>query len=208
MLDNAAASVLHAAHFAAERHIHQRRKDSAATPYINHPIRVMHTLLDAGVRDADVLCAALLHDTIEDTRTSAQEVRALFGERVARLVLECTDDKQLDKVQRKRLQILHAADISAEAALVKLADKYDNCASLSSDPPAHWSREEIAGYLVWSYAVCRVLGDRCTNSDAGLTLYAKVMDLFAQHDLCAAKLDADQLGRRLERYYACIHHSE
>ena len=90
--------------FAAEKHRTQRRKDSEASPYINHLIALTNVLAnEGGVTDTDVLCAAVLHDTIEDTKTSADELRTLVGARIATIVLEVTDDKTLDPTTRKRL---------------------------------------------------------------------------------------------------------
>ena len=124
------AVVLRAAAFAAEKHKNQRRKDAEASPYINHPIALANVLAtEGGVVDPDVLCAALLHDTIEDTETTAEELRRAFGESVTAIVLEVTDDKSLPKAERKRLQIEHAKHASPQAKLVKLADKICNMES-------------------------------------------------------------------------------
>ena len=113
--------------FAADKHKNQRRKDAEASPYINHPIALANLLLnEAGVEDQRVLIAAVLHDTIEDTDTTEQELVKHFGKDVADIVLEVTDDKALPKAERKRLQIEHAAHISRRAKLVKLADKICN----------------------------------------------------------------------------------
>src|SRR5450432_729604 len=102
--------VLRALAFAAEKHRDQRRKDAEASPYINHPIALANLIAnEGGVADPDVLCAALLHDTIEDTETTADELRGAFGDVVTGIVLEVTDDKSLPKAERKRLQIEHAA---------------------------------------------------------------------------------------------------
>jgi guanosine-3',5'-bis(diphosphate) 3'-pyrophosphohydrolase len=98
--------LLKAIRFSADKHRNQRRKDNAQSPYINHPIEVVQLLWDVGgVRDVDVLLAAVLHDTIEDTHTRPEEIRAAFGPDVLSLVLEVTDDKSLPKAERKRLQI-------------------------------------------------------------------------------------------------------
>src|SRR5215216_3011423 len=118
------ALLLKALAFAAHKHRDQRRKDAEASPYINHPIALADVLVnEGGVTDIDVLCAALLHDTVEDTATTHEELVDVFGSRIARVVAEVTDDKNLAKADRKRLQIEHAATLSAEAKLVKLADK-------------------------------------------------------------------------------------
>lgn len=137
--------------FAADKHRRQRRKDAAASPYINHPIALADVLVnEGGVRDPIVLCAAVLHDTIEDTQTTPAELVAHFGERVAALVLEVTDDKALPKGERKALQVAHAADLSAPAKLVKLADKICNLRDLLAAPPADWSAARKRDYFAWA----------------------------------------------------------
>jgi guanosine-3',5'-bis(diphosphate) 3'-pyrophosphohydrolase len=128
--------VLKAMAFAALKHRDQRRKDAEASPYINHPIALADLLWNAGgVRDATVIAAALLHDTIEDTKTTAAELRRVFGAKVAGIVGEVTDDKKLPKERRKELQVEHAAHISHSAKLVKLADKICNLRDILESPP-------------------------------------------------------------------------
>lgn len=147
----AVSSVLQAALFAAEKHKNQRRKDAEASPYINHPIALANVLAtEGGVTDGEVLCAALLHDTIEDTETTADELRQAFGEKVATIVLEVTDDKSLPKEKRKQLQIEHARHASSKAKLVKLADKICNLRDILASPPADWSGERKRAYFEWS----------------------------------------------------------
>ena len=102
------ALLLEAVAFAADKHRNQRRKDAEASPCINHPIALASLLKREGVDDVAVLCAALLHDTIEDTNTTADELRVHFGEMITSVVLEVTDDKNLDKAERKRLQVVNA----------------------------------------------------------------------------------------------------
>jgi len=146
--------LLEAASFAADRHRHQRRKDVRATPYINHPLEVARLLTEAGVDDRDVLVAALLHDTIEDTETSAQDVSDRFGERVCQLVLEVTDDKSLPKAGRKRLQVLNGPGKSDGAKLIKIADKIANLRDLENSPPT-WAPQRIDAYRHWAWDVVR-----------------------------------------------------
>ena len=153
-LPNPLAALVQAMAFAADKHRNQRRKDAEASPYINHPIALVNVLAnEGGVQDVTVLCAAVLHDTIEDTETTAGELRALFGDQVAAVVLEVTDDKSLDKAQRKQLQIEHAAHCSPQAKLVKLADKICNLRDLLTSPPADWSAERKQAYFDWAAAV-------------------------------------------------------
>lgn len=137
--------VIEAARFAADRHRHQRRKDHAATPYINHPLTVASILTQAGVDDPDVIIAALLHDTVEDTETSPQEIVERFGERVASMVAEVTDDKSLPKATRKQLQVATAASKSEGARLIKLSDKISNLRDLAEHPP-QWTEKRMQAY--------------------------------------------------------------
>ncbi len=146
--------ILAALQFAAHKHRDQRRKDHAASPYINHPIALATILWhEGGVRDAGVICAALLHDTIEDTQTTAEELRKHFGLRVARVVLEVTDDKLLPKPERKRRQIEHAPHLSRAAKLVKLADKIANLRDVASSPPVKWPLRRRRQYFNWAKKV-------------------------------------------------------
>lgn len=138
--------LLEAASFAAERHRDQRRKDVDATPYINHPLEVARILSEAGVDDPDVLMAALLHDTIEDTETSPDDLIERFGERVNKLVLEVTDDKSLPKAERKRLQVRNGPKKSDGAKMIKIADKIANLRDLRTSPP-QWNEERVAAYV-------------------------------------------------------------
>src|ERR1700752_4082398 len=148
------ALLLEALAFAAHKHRDQRRKDAEASPYINHPIALADVLInEGGVTDVEVLCAALLHDTVEDTATTHQELVDAFGSKIARIVREVTDDKSLPKAERKRLQVEHAAHISRAAKLVKLADKICNLRDLSSSPPADWTRQRLREYFDWAKAV-------------------------------------------------------
>jgi guanosine-3',5'-bis(diphosphate) 3'-pyrophosphohydrolase len=159
---DAVGTFIKAVAFAAEKHRDQRRKDADASPYINHPIALAHVLAnEGGIQDLSVLCAAILHDTIEDTETTADELEELFGSKVATIVLEVTDDKTLDKHVRKQRQIEHASHISHEAKLVKLADKICNLRDILASPPADWSAERKQTYFDWSAQV--VAGMRGTH---------------------------------------------
>lgn len=146
--------LLDALAFAADKHRNQRRKDAEASPYINHPIALANVLAnEGGVDDDTVLAAAILHDTIEDTETSADELRYRFGDAITAIVLEVTDDKDLPKAERKRLQVEHAPHISHGAKLVKLADKICNLRDIAASPPAKWSLERKQAYFDWAKAV-------------------------------------------------------
>lgn len=148
--------------FAADKHRNQRRKDAAASPYINHPIALVNVLAnEGGITNNDVLCAAMLHDTIEDTETTEAELRLTFGDKITAIVLEVTDDKSLDKAARKQQQIEHAPHISIEAKMVKLADKICNLRDILATPPAGWPLERKLAYFEWANDV--VAGLRGTN---------------------------------------------
>jgi guanosine-3',5'-bis(diphosphate) 3'-pyrophosphohydrolase len=150
--------VLRALAFAAHRHRRQLRKGSDPSPYINHPIAVANVLVNEGnVHDTALICAALLHDTIEDTETTAAELEAEFGAEIARIVQELTDDKSLPPETRKRLQIEHAPSLSRGARLVKLADKTCNLRDLGEHPPTEWPLERRQRYFDWAEEVVRGL---------------------------------------------------
>ena len=153
-MDDSTGLILKAFHFAAEKHNDQRRKDTKASPYINHLIGVAETLWSVGdVRDVNLLVAAILHDTIEDTDATADEIKSQFGEEVLSLVLEVTDDKNLPKQTRKQLQVEHAPHKSKKAKLLKIADKINNIRDIIKSPPESWSLERRQEYLLWSEKV-------------------------------------------------------
>ena len=148
------ALLLKALAFAAHKHRDQRRKDPAASPYINHPIALADVLVnEGGVTDVEVLSAALLHDTVEDTDTTHEELVEAFGPRIARIVAEVTDDKELTKAERKRLQVEHAAQLSPEAKLVKLADKICNLRDVAERAPSSWDLARRREYFDWAKRV-------------------------------------------------------
>lgn len=152
------ARLIDAVEFAARKHSTQRRKDADASPYINHPIAVASLLaVEAGVSDLTTLQAAILHDTIEDTETSLEELVARFGAEVADIVAEVTDDKALPWSERKQLQISHAHKKSNSAALVKIADKTCNLRDLANSPPRGWSVDRRREYYDWAKKVVDAL---------------------------------------------------
>lgn len=155
--------VLRAADIAAGWHATQRRKGDAAEPYINHLLEVAALVGEAtGGGDPALVIAALLHDSIEDCGILRGEIEARFGADVAALVDAVTDDKSLPKLERKRLQIEHAAHASARAKLLKLADKTSNLRALAASPPAGWPIARQQEYLAWARAV--VAGTRGVNA--------------------------------------------
>jgi len=165
------SALLEATLFAADKHRGQRRKDEQGTPYINHPIHVANLLASVGgITDLSILQAGLLHDTVEDTNTSGEEIEQRFGSTVRKLVMEVTDDKTLEKHERKRKQIEKAPNLSAGAKVIKLADKIANLADIVASPPVGWSLERRRQYLAWSNDV--IAGCRGHNS-ALETMYSQ-----------------------------------
>jgi len=147
-------TVLHAAETASRWHVHHRRKGEAAEPYINHLLEVALLVAQAtGGKDFDLVIAALLHDAIEDCEVSADEITAHFGPDVAGLVRAVTDDKNLPKAERKRLQISHAAAAPARAKILKLADKISNLRAMAASPPKGWPLERKRDYVAWAREV-------------------------------------------------------
>jgi guanosine-3',5'-bis(diphosphate) 3'-pyrophosphohydrolase len=195
--NNNSAVILKACKCAAEWHSGQRRKDIQRTPYINHPLEVAEFLTSNGVTDLDTIVAAILHDVIEDTEGTSEQIKQMFGDKVLEYVLDCSDNKSLDKVQRKRLQIVHAGVISPQAKLVKLADKYSNVKDLLTNQPIGWTPEIVKGYVHWSMAVCRRLYGVNSEIDAQLN------DLFKKHNVDVNMTD-DDLNKHLEIYYESI----
>jgi guanosine-3',5'-bis(diphosphate) 3'-pyrophosphohydrolase len=158
---------LRAATFAARMHRLQRRKDAEASPYINHPIEVAALLAGEGsVTDPVTLMAAVLHDTLEDTETTPDELAAAFGPAIRDLVQEVTDDKRLPKAERKALQTAGAPRLSDRAKLIRLADKIANVRDVTHHPPSNWDLARRRAYLDWTEAVvagCQALreGQAC-----------------------------------------------
>jgi len=146
--------LMHALEFASRKHKDQRRKDVDASPYINHPISLANILCnEAHVTDVDVICGALLHDTVEDTDTTSEELEKEFGKKICSIVMDVTDDKTQGKQVRKQAQIDHAAHASDEAKLVKLADKISNLRDVAVNSPQHWSLERRQEYFDWAKQV-------------------------------------------------------
>lgn len=156
--------IFEALKFASLKHRAQRRKDARDTPYINHPIEVAQILVTVGgITEPEVLAAAILHDTIEDTDATREEIEKQFGKVVLDLVLECTDDKSLPKAERKRRQIEHASHKSKHAKCIKTADKISNVKDIGENPPADWELERVQEYLDWTEKV--IAGLRGANKE-------------------------------------------
>lgn len=167
--DNASEmeEIFSALRFAADKHRSQLRKGEEVSPYINHPIEVAELLVRVGgVTDATLLQAAILHDTLEDTETTAQELDAAFGPAVRRLVEEVSDDQSLPQAERKRLQIEHGPGLSTAARQIKIADKICNVRDVTSKPPQNWPMERRREYLAWAervVAACWGVNPRLEN---------------------------------------------
>jgi (p)ppGpp synthase/HD superfamily hydrolase len=154
------AQLLRALDFAARKHRDQRRKGNHQAPYINHPIEVARLVATVGeCDDIAVLQAAILHDTIEDTDATPEEIEREFGADVRDLVLEMTDDMSLPSPQRKLKQIDRAGSLSARAKLIKIADKIANVGDIARHPPDDWTTERREKYFNWTeQVVARVRG--------------------------------------------------
>ena len=117
--------------FAADKHRLQTRKNKAKTPYISHPIGVAYNVMHFGeVKDAEIIMGALLHDTVEDTQTTLEELTKTFNAQVSSYVRELTNDKAMAQVERKRAAVIQAADKSAGGAQIELADQLYNVMDL------------------------------------------------------------------------------
>lgn len=175
-----AAKVITAAAFARKKHDGQTRKGAESEPYFFHVLDVASILAACGATDETLLTAALLHDTIEDTRTTPEELAQHFGPEVAALVLEVSDDKSLEKAVRKELQVQHAPSLSPSAKRLKIADKIANVRDVGLKPAKDWSKKRRREYIVWASQVV----DGCRGVDSGLE------DLFDE----TARIARDHVG--------------
>ncbi len=153
-MSKAIVDLTRALDFAARKHRDQRRKGAAAEPYLNHLTEVARLVAEATEgKDTPLVIAALLHDTIEDTRTTRDELEREFSPEVAALVSEVTDDKNLPKAERKRLQIANAPHKSERAKLIKIADKISSLRSIVVSPPVDWDSHRQREYFEWAAKV-------------------------------------------------------
>ena len=156
-------TVLKAAEAAARWHVHQKRKGAAQEPYINHLLEVATLVADAtDGKDPNLVIAALLHDAIEDQEVPREMIAEVFGQEVADLVCEVTDDKSLPDAERKRKQVEHASKLSAGAKIIKLADKTSNLRAVGAGPSPDWSVKRKLEYVRWAREV--VAGLRGVNA--------------------------------------------
>lgn len=150
-MSNDVLRIVQAMDFTAHKHIHQRRKGESQEPYFNHVSEVARILGEnTEGPDTDLIIAGLLHDTIEDTETTYDELVDSFGNIVADLVSEATDDKSLDKQVRKQLQIENAPKKSDQAKQLKIADKISNLRSMLNSPPTNWDEKRKLDYTEWA----------------------------------------------------------
>lgn len=160
-----AVLITRAVHYAAVHHKDQHRKGPDLEPYVNHLAEVAAYVAAADAApDAEVIAAAYLHDTIEDTAVTHENLVHAFGRRIADIVAEVTDDKSLPKAERKRRQLEHAPHLSFEARLIKIADKTSNVRSVVHEAPKDWSRERMVEYVAWARSVV----DAIRGTDARL----------------------------------------
>ena len=176
---NAIVEIARALDFAARRHAAQRRKGLNAEPYINHLAEVALLLAEASDGgDPALVMAGLLHDTIEDTATTPEELVSAFGDDVAALVGEVTDDRSLDQETRKRLQVQSAPNKSLRARMIKIADKIANLRSVAESPPLGWSHARKLDYIAWS----RQVVEACGSTNARLQrLFAEAVERALAH---------------------------
>jgi GTP diphosphokinase / guanosine-3',5'-bis(diphosphate) 3'-diphosphatase len=144
--------IFDALEFAAEKHKLQRRKGNLRIPYINHPIKVSKLLAESGEKNIEMLAAAILHDTLEDTETTIEELKDKFGSEITGIVVELTDDMSLPDHIRKDKQIQKASTLSAKAKLIKIADKICNINDLLVYP-IYWTKARKIRYIEWSAQV-------------------------------------------------------
>lgn len=190
--------------YAASKHTTQRRKNVAKTPFIEHPIRVAEQLVTIGnVQDYEILAAALLHDTVEDTDATLEEIEQMFGVSIARYVQEVTDDKSLPCAERKRLQIAHASLLTPGAKLIKLSDKLHNMGSLLDEIPVGWTVLRVQGYMVWGRAVVNAM--RGTNAALESAIDRVLSGSFVLNGITYPCVPVDvDLDAFLEQYYASV----
>src|ERR1700751_1229391 len=143
--------VSEAAELAAHRHNGLTRKGRGSEPYINHLAEVANLIAAAtDGADAELVAAAWLHDVIEDTETTREELAQKFSERVASLVVEVTDDMNLPKSERRRLQVVDAPHKSPGAKLIKIADKISNIRARVLPRPTQDERDDLFDYIAFT----------------------------------------------------------
>lgn len=172
-------TALRAAQYAARHHAGQPGKGSPPAPYVNHLIEVAHLVVWAAESDDPALvAAALLHDVVEKTPVTDAELRASFGDEIADLVAELTDDTSLSEEAQRQAQIEHAPHLTPRAKLIKLADKTSNLRAHATEPAATWPTERKAEQLRWTLAVadgCRGVSARLDQAfDAAVEAFSRL----------------------------------
>ncbi|KAL3984703.1 HD domain family protein [Acanthocheilonema viteae] len=148
--------IIKAADLAARRHRQQRRKDITQTPYINHPIGVAYILTNEGqITDTATIIAAILHDVVEDTKTTDEEIREMFGDEVADIVKECTVIKNMKREVRMKFELEKASGLSHKAKLVHLADKLYNIRDIERGTPFGWTKQQVTEYILFAKDLLR-----------------------------------------------------
>ena len=174
---NGIVGIARALDFAARKHAHQRRKGLKAEPYINHLTEVALLLAEASIgEDPQLVMAGLLHDTIEDTETTRGELAETFGDDVASLVAEVTDDTSLPRDERKRRQVQTAPSKSGRARMIKLADKIANLHSIAVSPPVGWSGRRKREYVAWAREVVAACGPTSRKLEVLFAEAARALD--------------------------------
>lgn len=158
MNDSKIKFIIKAINYAADKHRQQLRKGIHATPYINHPIKVMHELTVHNIENTQVLIAAVLHDILEDTSTTPDELKGIFGVDITNIVVELSDNKLLNAKKRKELQVQNASNLSDEAKVIRIADKICNLTDIVYFPP-EWKIDRKIKYYHWAKSVV----DQCAN---------------------------------------------
>ncbi|OZC12071.1 HD domain protein [Onchocerca flexuosa] len=148
---NDTSFIIKAVDLAARRHRKQRRKDAMQTPYVNHPIGVAYILTNEGqITDTATIIAAILHDIVEDTKTTDEEIRKMFGDEIADIVKECTVVKSIKREIRMKSQLEKASKLSYKAKLVQLADKLYNIRDIERCTPCGWTKQHVTEYILFA----------------------------------------------------------
>lgn len=198
-VDRSTYDVIRAIEFATDAHKAQKRKASG-DPYIIHPIRVLRVLSEAGITDDTVLIAAVLHDVVEDTSVTLDEIHKIFGKRVANFVYEVTNNPDLSKIDKKKAQITKAPNMSVGAKLIKMADMTDNLSDLLEYPPPEWTRERVKGYFVWKYVIYVSGGFRDVNNYLVNELDKLFSSVLTINELMHLRIDKAK-SKLLQEYY-------
>lgn len=154
--------------FAAERH-HAQKEPGHELPYLVHVVSVAAEVIAAlpttMLADPDLaVTCALLHDTVEDTQTTLDEITAKFGAAVAAGVAALTKNTTLPKPEQMADSLRRIREQPREVAVVKLADRITNL----SKPPHYWAKEKCAGYRIEAIAIADALGYANASLDARL----------------------------------------